>query len=78
MEDTAALDANSALDELLQALKQMKKDKSPGLDGIPPEFDLRFWQDLGPLLLEMFHTALQKEDVNTAIITNLVEIPHSH
>ena len=37
--------------ELLQALKQMKNDKSPGLDGYTAEFYNFFWADLGIFLL---------------------------
>ena len=53
----------------------MNKGKSPGCDGIPPEFYLTFWTEIGPFLLEMIQLAVQtgnfNRDVNTAIISLL-------
>lgn len=40
-QDTDTLDAGITIDELLQALKQKKKRKPPGLDGIFPRILLR-------------------------------------
>ena len=37
--------------ELLHALKQMKSEKSPGLDGYTAEFYKFFWIDLGIFVL---------------------------
>lgn len=53
----------------------MNHGKSPGLDGIPPELYLKFWDVLGPLILEMFQQAIKSgcfnRDINTAVITLL-------
>ena len=38
--------------ELTDALKKTKNNKSPGLDGIPYEFYKTFWNDIGDLLVE--------------------------
>ena len=74
-EEKNNLDTPITLDEIFLSLKQMKKGKSPGLDGIPPELYLTFWEDLGPLILNMFQKALQEgsfnRDVKTAIISLL-------
>ena len=47
------------LDELFTALKGLQTGKTPGSDGLPTEFYLCFWDDLGELLLsvlnESFH-----------------------
>ena len=74
-EEKNDLDTQITIEEILTALQQMKKGKSPGLDGIPPELYLTFWDELGPLILNMFQKALQEgsfnRDVKTAIISLL-------
>lgn len=69
------LESPITLDELHEALKDMNRGKSPGWDGIPPEMYLAFWDDLGPILLEMIQQAINEgsfnRDINTAIITLL-------
>lgn len=49
-EDSLKLDTPISLDELKEAASDMCSDKSPGLDGIPPEFYTAFWDSLVPLL----------------------------
>lgn len=55
----------------------MQRNKSPGLDGIPPEFYVVFWNKLGPLLLDMISASIEKgsftRDVNTALISLLLK-----
>lgn len=43
-------DGSLTADELKRALKTMQRGKSPGMDGIPYEFYLTFWNDLSTLL----------------------------
>ena len=59
-EDGHVLGAPLTLNEIEVALKSMKKGKSPGRDGIPPEFYHKFWDKLGPYLLAMFQAAVDK------------------
>ncbi len=51
------------------------KGKSPGWDGIPPEFYLMFWDDLGQYFLAMIHQSIKVgaffNDANSALITVL-------
>lgn len=53
----------------------MNKGKSPGLDGLPPEFYFAFWPQVGPLLLDMILSAISKglfcKNNNIAIISLL-------
>ena len=74
-QQTRLIDSLFTLTEIYDALKEMKHGKSPGLDGIPPELYLTFWDELGPLLLEMFQQAIMKgsfnRDISTAIISLL-------
>jgi len=41
--------------ECEEALRFMKNDKSPGLDGIPSEFYKVFWPDIGHILTEAYN-----------------------
>lgn len=45
--DAEKLEGEILYSELTQALKNMKNDKSPGLDGFTVEFFKFFWRDLG-------------------------------
>ena len=44
--------------ECLNALKNMKNGKSPGLDGYTAEFYKFFWNDLGEFLIKSFNYSL--------------------
>ena len=50
--------------ECLSALKQMKSNKSPGLDGIPSEFYKFFWNDIKHIVLDSLNYALKKEELS--------------
>lgn len=64
--------------DLTNALIGMKKGKSPGWDGIPPEFYLTFWNELGQLFVEMNLSSEEKgsfiSDANSAIIAVIAVI----
>lgn len=55
----------------------MHKGKSPGPDGIPPEFYLAFWPLLRPLLSDMIQFSAEvgsfSRDVNSALISLLLK-----
>ena len=69
------LDSPFTINEWYEAIKCMNHGKSPGLDGIPPELYLKFWDDLGSFILEMFQQAIKlgcfSRDINPAVITLL-------
>ena len=48
-------------EEILQALKQMDNNKSPGPDGIPKEFYLSFFDILGPVLVKVLNLAYDEQ-----------------
>ena len=60
-------------DECLRALKNMAKNKAPGLDGFPAEFYLRFWHVLGgdlvAVLNSCFHSGSLARSQRRGIIT---------
>lgn len=59
-EGSQCLNAPITLNELKAAAEDMHKGKSPGLDGIPPEFYTTFWHNLGPLLFDMIQASLKE------------------
>lgn len=73
--ETEDLQKPVSLIELKQAIQMMKKGKSPGWDGIPPEFYLFFWEELSKFMLDMIHAAVDRgsfdRDTNSAILTVL-------
>ena len=50
--------------ECLSALKQMKSNKSPGLDGIPSEFYKFFWNDIKHIVIDSINYAFRKEELS--------------
>ena len=59
-EDRDNLEKPITQEEMLQALKGMQNDKSPGLDGFPAEFYKFFWQDIKNYLFNSYMTSLDK------------------
>ena len=53
MEAKRNLDAPLTVEELKNAVFQMTKGKSPGLDGIPVEFYQEFWETIKHLYFEL-------------------------
>ena len=50
-------EGNITLDEIKIAIKEMKHDKSPGIDGFPVEFYKVFWKDLGQFLVRSIQSS---------------------
>ncbi len=75
--DSESLGRPLSLIELESLIKVMSKGKSPGLDGIPVEFYLTFWSDLGPLMLDMMQYSIDQgsfpQNMNMAIISLLLK-----
>lgn len=73
--ETSQLSRPITLTDLFVAISGMKKEKSPGWDGIPPEFYIKFWDELGHLFLDMIHSSIEQgsffNDANQAIIAVL-------
>ena len=44
------------VEECLEALTGMARRKAPGLDGLPPEFYLKFWSVLGQDLVQVLNS----------------------
>ena len=52
------LEVPLTLAERDRALGEMDSGKAPGIDGIPAEFYLEFWDLIGPELLNIIHESL--------------------
>lgn len=57
--DCEALEKDITLEELHEATKQLAKNKVPSRDGIPVEFFLVLWDQIGPILLELLKDGLK-------------------
>lgn len=59
------------------AVKAPQKGKSPGIDGLPPELYLAFWDQVGPLILGSINVAIEQgsfhRDKRNALITVLLK-----
>lgn len=60
-EDKQMMDAELSIEELLEAAAQMGKNKVLGLDGIPVEFLIMFWEVIGPLLLVALNSGIGRK-----------------
>lgn len=52
--DRQVLDCDLSLEEMEEAICQMKNGKAPGCDGLPVEFYKKFWDNISPHLLASF------------------------
>lgn len=50
-------EGNITYDEIIEIIKIMKQNKSPGIDGIPVELYIYFWLDLGHFLVRSIQAA---------------------
>ena len=58
-DDKQLLEAPLTKNEIFNVVKSMKKNKTPGLDGLPIEFYIVFWSDICDMLVNSFNFSLQ-------------------
>ncbi len=72
-EEAEQLGQPVTLEELKEALQGANKRKAPGLDGIPVELFLKYFDLLGPVFLTAIHAAVEAgafhPQLNTALIS---------
>ncbi|CAB3997114.1 Hypothetical predicted protein [Paramuricea clavata] len=61
-------------DECLKALRQMKNNKSPGVDGLPYEFYTRFWPVLGTDLISVYNDCFSSGCLSFSQQTGLITL----
>lgn len=59
-DDAAAMEQPISLEELHVAAKALAKQKVLGKDGLPMEFFLALWEQVGPLLLKVLQNGISK------------------
>lgn len=59
VEDRDACDYNISQNEVLQAVRNLKNNKSPGCDGITSEFYKMFSTELAPFLTKVFTESIE-------------------
>lgn len=59
-----ALEAPITLEELHRATINLLKNKVSGKDGIPVEFYLKIWEQVGPILFEVLRIGLEEGILN--------------
>ena len=62
-----SIDGPLTYTEIHMALKQMKNNKTPGIDGFPAEFFKVFWKQLGMLILKALNNSFEKGTLSTSL-----------
>ena len=70
----ADLDAPLTLEEMHSALTSMKNNKCPGLDGLPKEFYLQHFDQIGPLLYDLYKFCLEQKQLNPLARRGLISL----
>ena len=75
--DNAALcDGLFTLNELYDAASKMVHSKTPGLDGFPVEFYLKFWGRTGKILVDVFHKSFASGSLPLSQKLSLIRLIH--
>ena len=53
-------------------MKKIKKNKSPGLDGLTAEFYVEFWHELKGKLLEVYNEAYINRSIPDCLSTGVI------
>ena len=61
--------------EIHMALKQMKNNKTPGIDVFPAEFFEVFWKQLGMVILKALNKSFEKGTLSTSLRQCLISMP---
>ena len=64
-EESRSLEGKIAIQEAGTALKYMKHEKSPGVDGFGAEFFKCFWKQLGPFVVRALNKAFEDGELFT-------------
>ena len=66
------LEGKLTLIEISEALKHMKNEKSPGIDGFPAEFYKIFWKKLKHIILHALNESYKKGILSTTLRHGLI------
>ena len=60
--------------ECLAVIKRLKKNKAPGLDGLPAEFYVTFWDCIGSLVVESYDGGFRKGQLSESQATSVLSL----
>ena len=63
-----------SLAECTQAMRHIKKNKSPGLDGLTIEFYEKFWSLLGPIIVNVYNNSYDNEILPKSLRTSVMNL----
>ena len=75
-EEAASCEGSLTLDECSKALKGMSNGRSPGLDGLPKEFYVTFWELLGQDLVDVLNYAHYSGSMSSSQRRGLITLLH--
>ena len=75
-EDSLSCEGDVTLEECMKALNSFSSSKSPGVDGLTYEFYRYFWEILGPDLLSVLNSAMQKRSLTLTQRTGIITLLH--
>jgi hypothetical protein len=63
-DEKASCELVLTIDEIAKAVKNLKNEKTPGMDGFPVEFYKFFWKDVGPLVFDSLAGSINKGEMS--------------
>ena len=69
-----SMEGSFTMDELAQAIKGMKRNKSPGLDGLTSEFYVMFFNNFKELLLAAINEAFVKGNLHDSAMRGVINL----
>ena len=75
-ENILALEMFPTYDECTEAVKTLKKEKSPGIDGLPSEFYQTFWEELGPYFYKALNEIFKREELSYSQKLSVISLIH--
>jgi len=73
-EEQESCEGPVCLEEVSAALGLSNHNKTPGPDGLPVEFYLTFWSNLGPLFIEVFNESLSDGELCNSMKTSITRL----
>ena len=73
-EQTKLCDEPLLHDEISNALFTLAKNKTPGTDGLPKEFYVKFWDLLAPILLDLFNFSFEKGSFSSSMQQSITRL----
>jgi len=75
-DQSALCDGPPSLAQVLIALNGMSRNKTPGSDGLPAEFYIKFWHVIGSDLTEVFNKAYHLNSLSETQKLGLITLIH--